>query len=87
MRPAATATTSSNLWVPARNYTADPLKHKYKPGGDSSYEANGTVFNIRYGSGPVAGFLSVSRPAPTLSFVRTLCGAPRIIILWRTRDL
>jgi len=53
-------TGSSNLWVPARNYTADPLKHKYKPGGDSSYEANGTVFNIRYGSGPVAGFLSES---------------------------
>ena len=51
-------TGSSNLWVPARNYTADPLKHKYKPTGDSAYHANGSVFNIRYGSGPVAGFLS-----------------------------
>ena len=51
-------TGSSNLWVPAHNYTADPLKHKYKPSGDSAYRANGSVFNIRYGSGPVAGFLS-----------------------------
>jgi hypothetical protein len=51
-------TGSSNLWVPAQNYTEEKTKHKYQPSGDSSYMANGTIFNIRYGSGPVAGFLS-----------------------------
>ena len=49
---------SSNLWVPARNYTQQKSKHKYSPAGDSSYVPNGTLFNIRYGSGPVNGFLS-----------------------------
>eukprot|EP00039_Didymoeca_costata_P018308 m.332992 g.332992 ORF g.332992 m.332992 type:complete len:396 (+) comp17041_c0_seq1:113-1300(+) len=53
-------TGSSNLWVPARNYTEDPLKHKYKPDGDSDYKADGTKFEILYGSGPVSGFVSMS---------------------------
>ena len=51
-------TGSSNLWVPARNYTQQKSKHRYSPADDSSYVPNGTIFNIRYGSGPVNGFLS-----------------------------
>jgi len=53
-------TGSSNLWVPAHNYSGIPTKHKYQPAGDASYHANGTIFDIRYGSGPVSGFLSES---------------------------
>jgi hypothetical protein len=30
-------TGSSNLWVPAQNYTEEKTKHKYQPSGDSSY--------------------------------------------------
>lgn len=51
---------SSNLWVPARNYTQLKTKHKYNPEGDSDYKPNGTIFKILYGSGPVSGFVSES---------------------------
>jgi cathepsin D len=48
-------TGSSNLWVP----TLSPLgkvKHNiYRPSMSSTYIANDTVFEIMYGSGPVAG--------------------------------
>merc|ERR1719272_320504 len=53
-------TGSSNLWVPASNCTkaSCAVKHKYTPSKSSSYKPNGEAFNIRYGSGPVSGFLS-----------------------------
>ena len=51
-------TGSSNLWVSGHNCTDCGIKPKYKPSKSSTYEPNGTIYNIRYGSGPVSGFLS-----------------------------
>jgi len=52
-------TGSSNLWVPSVKCTNCGLfKPTYKSTQSSTYKANGTAFNIRYGSGPVSGFLS-----------------------------
>lgn len=51
-------TGSSNLWVPASNCTNCGLKPKYTASKSSTYHANGTAWNIRYGSGPVSGYLS-----------------------------
>ena len=34
-------TGSSNLWVPAHNYTEQKTKKKYNPSADTSYVANG----------------------------------------------
>lgn len=51
-------TGSSNLWIPASNCTDCGSKPKYDATKSSSYVANGTAFNIRYGSGPVSGFVS-----------------------------
>jgi hypothetical protein len=48
-------TGSSNVWVPNRKFGGH---HVYNHEKSSSYKANGTVFNIQYGSGPVSGFLS-----------------------------
>jgi hypothetical protein len=49
-------TGSSNLWAPN---SANFLLHKnYKHKKSSTYSANGTIFNIEYGSGPVSGFYS-----------------------------
>merc|ERR1719331_2708804 len=49
-------TGSSNLWAPN---SANFLLHKnYKHAKSSTYQPNGTVFNIQYGSGPVSGFYS-----------------------------
>jgi len=50
-------TGSSNLWIPDKKPF---LAHKdiYDHSKSSTYEANGTVFNIQYGSGPVSGFYS-----------------------------
>lgn len=50
-------TGSSNLWVP--NINPDGAKKDlYDHTKSSSYSANGKAFQIQYGSGPVAGFLS-----------------------------
>eukprot|EP00397_Hematodinium_sp_SG-2012_P015412 GEMP01015692.1.p1 GENE.GEMP01015692.1~~GEMP01015692.1.p1 ORF type:complete len:389 (+),score=93.21 GEMP01015692.1:72-1238(+) len=52
-------TGSSNLWVPSKKCQACQKKHVYVSAQSSSYKANGTKFEIQYGSGPVSGFLSV----------------------------
>jgi hypothetical protein len=54
-------TGSSNLWLPADNCTktACKFKSKYTASESSTYIKDGRPFNIRYGSGPVSGFLSI----------------------------
>mmetsp|Transcript_76331 Transcript_76331/g.171225 ORF Transcript_76331/g.171225 Transcript_76331/m.171225 type:complete len:396 (-) Transcript_76331:125-1312(-) len=55
-------TGSSNLWVPNKQPKGvDRLhqKHTYNHAESSTYKSDGTPFHIQYGSGPVAGFLSV----------------------------
>jgi len=56
-------TGSSNLWVPKVGCTHCGLpfishKSKYDDSKSSTYEADGTEFNIQYGSGSVTGFFS-----------------------------
>eukprot|EP00301_Raphidiophrys_heterophryoidea_P012996 c20328_g1_i1.p1 GENE.c20328_g1_i1~~c20328_g1_i1.p1 ORF type:complete len:398 (+),score=86.19 c20328_g1_i1:1-1194(+) len=51
-------TGSSNLWVPGAKCTDCGSHKKYVSSQSSTYVANGTVFNIEYGSGPVSGFIS-----------------------------
>jgi hypothetical protein len=52
-------TGSSNLWVPSSSCTnCGLLKPKYDHTKSSTYVANGTIFDIEYGSGPVSGFVS-----------------------------
>jgi len=51
-------TGSSNLWVPNKKPSFFSRKDIYKHDKSSSYVANGTVFAIMYGSGPVSGFFS-----------------------------
>jgi len=52
-------TGSANLWVPNKKVgLAGILKHKYNSAKSSTYVANGTVFKIQYGSGPVSGIWS-----------------------------
>ncbi|TMW59477.1 hypothetical protein Poli38472_004546 [Pythium oligandrum] len=48
-------TGSSNLWVPNRKFGSH---HIYDHAKSSTYKANGTEFNIMYGSGPVSGYVS-----------------------------
>jgi Eukaryotic aspartyl protease len=57
-------TGSSNLWVPRVGCThcGNPFfgtKAKYDHAASSSYQADGTDFEIMYGSGSVSGYFSV----------------------------
>lgn len=52
-------TGSSNLWVPGKTCGLTCYLHaRYDSAASSSYVANGTIFKILYGSGPVNGFES-----------------------------
>ncbi|KAH7029179.1 aspartic protease [Microdochium trichocladiopsis] len=53
-------TGSSNLWVPSSQCgsIACFLHSKYDSSASSTYKANGTEFEIRYGSGEMKGFVS-----------------------------
>jgi hypothetical protein len=54
-------TGSSDLWVSGAScpLLSCGLHKRYTSSASSSYIANGTTFNIRYGSGPVSGFQSI----------------------------
>jgi len=53
-------TGSSNIWVPSTKCTSIAcfLHQKYDSSASSTYKANGTKFEIRYGSGSMEGFVS-----------------------------
>jgi len=53
-------TGSSNLWVPSSKCTqiSCKLHHRYDSSKSSTYKANGTSFEIEYGSGNISGIVS-----------------------------
>lgn len=51
-------TGSSNLWVPGKACSGCGSHPLYDHTKSSEYKANGTVFKIQYGSGPVSGVFS-----------------------------
>jgi len=59
---------SSNLWGSNKKPGFLGKKQQYDHSKSSTYEANGTIFNIAYGSGPVSGFYSQD----TVKFGETL---------------
>lgn len=53
-------TGSSDLWVAGSKCDSSCGRHaEYNAAKSSTYQANGTDFNIQYGSGPVSGYESV----------------------------
>jgi len=53
-------TGSSDLWVAGSSCDSSCGRHaKYNAAKSSTYQANGTAFDITYGSGPVSGYESV----------------------------
>ena len=53
-------TGSSDLWVASSNCDSSCGRHaKYDSSKSSTYIANGTTFDIEYGSGPVSGYQSI----------------------------
>jgi hypothetical protein len=53
-------TGSSDLWVASSKCDSSCGRHaKYDATKSSTYTANGTIFHIEYGSGPVSGFQSI----------------------------
>merc|ERR1712232_765931 len=51
-------TGSSNLWGQSTKPSMTSSHHYYDHDKSSTYVANGTKFQIQYGSGPVSGFYS-----------------------------
>ena len=51
---------SSNLWVPSKDCTSIScfFHAKYDSSASSSYKANGSSFEIHYGSGSLSGIIS-----------------------------